>query len=209
VYDEAEWEHWRRRLADAGVAGVEDLGRFVSNPAFFGGSAFDERAAMPVLIEGLREVTDPGLAIALAGHLRRPWARPAAYDALHAAFLDWTPRDPRVGWALGDALGSAATAGNVDDLVAIAEDRDLGMARQMVVDALGRVGRGDERVASLLVRLTDDPDTPLHALSALRRVAGPAAALPHYESFLQRHSSWPQASWVRSRVKAMHKSLDR
>lgn len=71
-----EWEQLRLRLAAAGVDGVEDLGRFVSNPEFFGSGRLDERAAMPVLIQALPELTDPKLVEAVAGHLRRPGRDP-------------------------------------------------------------------------------------------------------------------------------------
>ena len=50
VTDDA-WNATRKALALAGVAGTGDFGRFVSNTEFFGPSLFDERAAMPVLLE--------------------------------------------------------------------------------------------------------------------------------------------------------------
>lgn len=46
-------------LAEAGVAGVHDFGRFVSNTKYFEPSSFDERAAMPVLLTVLPTLTDP------------------------------------------------------------------------------------------------------------------------------------------------------
>jgi hypothetical protein len=73
-----EWRELRELLTQRGVAGAADLGRFVSNTEFFAAAAFDERAAMPTLIEYLPQATDPKLVSAIAGHLRRPWARPAA-----------------------------------------------------------------------------------------------------------------------------------
>jgi hypothetical protein len=88
-----QWEQLQARLSAAGVEGVEDLGRFVSKPEAFGESRFDERAALPVLIEALPTLTDPKLVGAVAGHLCRPWARPAAFDALLAAFEMWALRN--------------------------------------------------------------------------------------------------------------------
>ena len=133
------WDQLRARLSAAGVGGVEDLGRFVSKPEFFGESRFDERAAMPVLIEALPSLTDPILVGAVAGHLRRPWARPAAFDALVATFEVWAQSvDSATGWNLGDALGTTATAAQAEILLRISQERQYGTARQMVVHALGR-----------------------------------------------------------------------
>lgn len=76
--DVDEWEQLRERLSAAGVAGVGDLGRFVSKPEHVGESSFDEQAAMPVLIEALPSLTDkhlsglwPDICVVL-GHGPRP-----------------------------------------------------------------------------------------------------------------------------------------
>jgi hypothetical protein len=137
-----EWEQLRERLASAGVGGTEDLGRFTSKPEFFGESRFDERAAMPILIAVLPSLTDALLVGAVAGHLARPWARPAAFEALLTAFEKWAPGDEAAaGWHLGDALGSAGTVKQAGALVRICGNRNYGQARQMVVYALGRFRR--------------------------------------------------------------------
>ena len=176
-----EWGHLRARLAAAGVDGADDLGRFVSKPEFFGESRFDERAAMPVLIEALPELTDPTLIGAVAGHLRRPWARPRAFDALLAAFEAVAPRDQLgAGWHLGDALGTTATAQHVEPLLRISQDRQYGAARQMVVHSLRRFKKAPG-VSDALLLLIDDPDVALHAMRSLRSVIGAREALPHLE----------------------------
>ena len=181
------WSELRERLISAGVSGTGDLGRFVSNPEFFGESGFDERAAMPVLIEVLPSLTDPQLVGAVAGHLRRPWARPAAFDALLAAFEEWAQRDDSAaGWHLGDALGATATVMQADTLVRIGKDRKYGQSRQMVVHALGRFKKVPE-VEPTLLGLIEDPDVALHAMQALRRVLGAEAALPHLERVERDH----------------------
>lgn len=150
----------RARLAAAGVEGVEDLGRFVSKPEFFGESRFDERAAMPILIEALPNLMDPKLIGAVAGHLRRPWARPHAFDALLAAFEGMAPGDDSAtGWHLGDAIGATATAKQVESLLRIGRDRKYGTARQMVVHALSRFKKAPE-VQETLLGLIEDPDSP-------------------------------------------------
>jgi hypothetical protein len=182
-----EWARLRARLTQAGVGGVQDLGRFVSKPEFFGSSAFDERAAMPVLVEALPSLTDPELVGAVAGHLRRPWARPAAFDALLDAFESWARHDgSATGWHLGDALGATATTRHVSTILRVSQDKTFGTSRQMVVHALGRFKKAPE-VAPTLVGLIEDPDVALHAMQALRRVLGPQDALPHLERIEREH----------------------
>jgi hypothetical protein len=66
-----EWQLARDSPAAAGVNGVEDLGRFVNDVTYLRPSMFDERAAMPVLLELLPTLTDPTLVRAVAAHLRR------------------------------------------------------------------------------------------------------------------------------------------
>lgn len=176
-----EWESLRNELASAGIAGAGDLGRFVSNVEFFRASSFDERGAMPALITALPYVSDPALVEAIAGHLRRPWARPAAFEVLLEAFRRWAPTDSVVGWHVGDALGSAATIDRLDDLMDLCADTRYGSARQMPVAALSRFKRSP-LVAPLLLQLIRDPDVALHAMTALRRVLGSADALPHIEA---------------------------
>ncbi len=56
-----EWGALRERLRRADVAGVEDLGRFVSNTEFFEPSRFDEKAALEVLLSELPTLTDAKL----------------------------------------------------------------------------------------------------------------------------------------------------
>src|SRR4051794_20110421 len=93
-----------RELRAAGVAGVEDFGRFVSNVAAFRPSAFDEQAAMPTLLAILPSLSDPKVVAAVAGHLRRPWARPTAFPALLDAFVKSADVDHSTAWKVGDAL---------------------------------------------------------------------------------------------------------
>lgn len=166
------------------MAGTEDLGRFVNNTKYFEPSAFDERAAMPVLL-GLLPTLEEGKVVAsVAGHLRRPWARPAAFEPLLAAFRRWAPEDALVGWHLGDALANAADETRSGVVVELCRQRQYGTARQMLVESLWR-HRKDPTFAPLLTELLDDPDVALHAMSALRRAVGNESALPHLRQAAQ------------------------
>src|SRR5687767_3065325 len=118
-----DWKRLRLALDEAGVSGSEDLGYFVSNTEHFRPSALDERAAMPVLLRLLPSLTDGSVVSAAAGHLRRPWARPTAFDVLADAFPEWALRDANVGWALGDALATSARAEHLTTLLQLATER--------------------------------------------------------------------------------------
>lgn len=192
-------------LAEAGVVGANDFGRFVSNTEFFRPSEFDESAAMPVLLDALPTLSDRDVVIAVAGHLRRPWARPVAFAALLEAFERWAPTDQDAGWALGDALATAATATQLKQLLVICRDTRLGMTRQMVVYSLGRYRKYPE-VAPALVALLDDADVGLHAMSALRRVVGPASALPLVEDAARRHQGTPLGETAARQAKKLRKA---
>lgn len=109
----------RAALDDAGVAGSHDLGRFVNNTVYSAPSEFDEREALPVLLAALPTLSEGRAVEVVARHLRRPWARGIAFDGLHAAFGKWAAREPLVGWALGDALMSAAQPAHAATLLTL------------------------------------------------------------------------------------------
>lgn len=203
-----EWEALSHELDRAGVVGADELGRFVSNVEFFGASAFDERAAMPVLLAALPRLTDPRLVSAVAGHLRRPWARPQAFDPLLAAFRNWAPSDATTAWHLGDALGSAATMDRLPDLVGLSVNRAYGTARQMPVLALARFKKSPD-VRPVLLELIHDGDVGLHAMSALRRVVGAADALPYIEEVERMHAGSQLGSQAAREARKLRKALSR
>jgi len=165
-------------LTDAGVRGAVEFGRFVSNTQHFRPSDFDERAAMPVLLRLLPSLTDRKVVGAVAGHLRRSWARPAAFEALLAAYQRWGTEDETgAGWHLADALVAASELGHLDDLLALAAAGRYGKSRQMLVNSLWRFG-SDARVSPVLAVLCADRTVAVQAMSAYRRTVGNEAALP-------------------------------
>lgn len=83
-----------------------------------------------------------------------------------------------MGWAIGDALISAATADDADVVLDLAVERTYGRSRQMIVFSLWRFKR-NVRTLGVLLGLIEDPDVCSHAMSALRRTEGNEAALPH------------------------------
>lgn len=181
-----EWQRARNELVLAGVEGAEDLGRFVNDVRYLRPSVFDERAAMPILLELLPTLTDRTLVRAIAAHLRRPWARPTAFGPLVDAFRRWAPQGGDVGWQLGDALVSAAEPHDLVVLLDLISDARYGTGRQMIVASLWRF-RKSPLVEPALVALITDPAVALHAMSALRRSIGAGAALPYLRQVAADH----------------------
>jgi len=190
-------------LHAARIAGADDFGRFVSNVEFSGPSSFDERAAMPVLLRLLPTLQDPKVVSAVAGHLRRPWARPTAYEPLHDAFRSWAPREPMgAGWAVGDALATAAAAQHAHELLVLVEDATYGTARQMIAYSLWRY-KAVADVEPVLTDLLADDDVALHAMSALQRVIDQARMRPHWERLVARTPNSPLGKQAASRLRKL------
>jgi hypothetical protein len=203
-----EWGALRERLRRADVAGVEDLGRFVSNTEFFEPSRFDEKAALEVLLSELPTLTDAKLVGAVAGHLRRPWARGKAFPVLAPVFERWARVDSITGWHLGDALGSAATEGDLDQMIELARTSSLGTSRQMVVLALGRFKKSPDAKAAAR-DLAEDDDVALHALQAYRRIAGTSAALERATEVVRERPGTRSAEQADRQASKLAKALAR
>jgi hypothetical protein len=164
-------------LRAAGVSGADDFGYFV-NPEHFRPSEFDQRAALPVLLDLLPSLTDAKVVAAAARHLRQRAARPTAFVPLLGAYERWaTNTDLDTGWALGDALVTAATTQNAAALFHLAVKREYGKSRQMIVYQLWRF-RSEPETQHVLASLLEDPDVSLHAISSYRRTVGDETALP-------------------------------
>lgn len=165
--DEPEWEILRTELAAAGVDPT-DAGRFVNDTTYFRPSVFDERAAMPVLLEVLPRLSRPHVIGAVAAHLARPWARPIAFRPLADAFVRCV-RSGNPGCAdLADRAATTADNSVLDEVLELANDASLGSARSPLVYSLWRY-RQSERAMSALEALTQDPDVGDAAQRALRR----------------------------------------
>ena len=201
-----EWRLTRDLLTARRVRGAADLGRFVSNVASFRPSDLDERAAMPVFVELLPSLTDRKLVHAVAGHLRRPWARPAAFEQLHAAFLRLATVDDAASWALGDAMANAARIQELPFLLTIVGDPGYGRARQMVVSALARFRRAPDVKPALLALVTDD-DVALHAMGALRHSIGAAESLHYLIQVEAEHHGTPLGQVAVREIRKVEKAL--
>ncbi|SMQ58084.1 hypothetical protein [Agreia sp. VKM Ac-1783] len=199
----------RRLLVDHSVAGAEDFGRFVNDRRYFDTSSFDSKAATPVLIEALPFLTDPGVIETVALHLKNPAARPAAFGALHTAFLEWgAVRRGRVGWQLGEALVNAAPIRETSLVLAIATDSAYGTNRQPVVLGLPRFRRAPETERALR-ELVHDIDVAQQAMYSLRRVVGPQLTVDALEDVRSAHPDSTLERLARHEIRKINRTLRR
>jgi hypothetical protein len=164
----SEWSALEKQLESSGVSGAGELGHFVNDTTYLAASRFDERAAMPILLAALPHLQDSRLVAAVAAHLNRAWARPAAYQAVYDAFARWAPTDDNSGWQLGDCLGTVAEIEDLTQLTDLVLSKKFGISRQMVVLSLWRF-RSAPETAAVLRQLVRDDQVALQAISALKR----------------------------------------
>lgn len=164
------------RAAGIDVATVWDLVNSTDTPA----------EAEPVLVEWLADLEErvprqdwasvrEGLVRALTAAKNKRVVVPLMVE------LIWRVKDaeePLVPWAIGNAIGELASRQDLDALRRICANPELGMSRQMVVRALGRLK--DVQSVPLLVELLRDPEIGAHAAHALGKVGG-ASVIPHLE----------------------------
>jgi hypothetical protein len=186
---EPDFQLVRAGLEAAGLASA-DFGRFTSgrHPDVIRPSAFDYKAAVPVLLEVLPLVQHPSAKEAVVRSLTTSYARPVAADALIREFRNTSAtKQPALKWAIGNALDTVTTPEHVDVLLELALDSAHGTGRQIIVDRVARVSK-DARVVDALRKLAADEDVAYHAMAGLRRRLGQAAAakeirpLMHHES---------------------------
>jgi hypothetical protein len=114
-------------------------------------------------------------------------ARPHAAAALvHEMRRQQEHDEIYVLWAFGNALSIVADEDVYDDIVALARDRSLGRAREMLMEALGRMD--DPGATQVLLEFVDDDDVDAQALVALARRAD--APREVFERFADDEREW-------------------
>lgn len=164
----------RQIVHDLELAGVR-----VKHPSDLVNTDASYKAAIPVLIRWIDQLGTVDLPDrdrdylweTLARALTVREARPDAGPALLRLF-----REPRLNvetrWAVGAALDRVADASLLDEMIALAEDRSFGPARQLIVEALGRIGKGPRReeVVDVLIGVLDDDSVVAFAITALTKL---------------------------------------
>ena len=90
-------------------------------------------------------------------------------------------------WAIGNSLSIILDKSSLNDLLEIVTDKKHGIARQMIVDGLGKYK--DKKVIPVLVGLLEDKDVQGHALSALSKLKDPEL-LPYIKPFVNHEITW-------------------
>jgi hypothetical protein len=174
-------EQLRRRLRNVGVD-IDDVWQLVE-------SDLPSPTAIPFLLEALTESPPEdtefreGVVRALSIKDARPVAAPIL---MHEMRRQQQHDDLLVLWAFGNALSIVADDSVYDDIVALARDRSLGRAREMLMDALARMERVD--ATDVLLSLVDDEDVDGHAVVALARRGN--APVEVFERFADDDRDW-------------------
>jgi HEAT repeat protein len=145
------------------------------------------RDAVPILLEWLPRVTDPGVRESLVRALSVREARPAAIGPLVREFEE-TENDMHR-WAVGNALEVVADDRAFDDLERIVREPRYGKAREMVVMALGNMKKRRDDALRLLTELLDDDELAQHALLGLEKLGDPRA-IPAVERMTEHEDRW-------------------
>lgn len=206
---EQEAENSRRYLAAAGglLTDLHAAGIHVEDVGELREPGVGDRRALPILLKWLPQITYRWLKIDVIATLSCRWAQPEAAPALVAEFRRIDPAtdpEPTLGirMAIGDALERVATESVIEDLIAIATDRDIGPHRAFIVASLGKMRRSRDRVIPLLIDLLDDETVAGYALIALRRLKAMEA-----KSRIEPMVSHPN-DWVREQARKAVTKLD-
>lgn len=182
------------RVAAPVLAELEQAGYPVASVGELRQARVTYPGAVPVLVRWLPRIADRDVKEDIVRTLSVPWARPLATRPLIEAFTSLPEADDPTGtglrWAIGNGLEILAHANVLDELIAIAEERRYGPARQMVV--LGLARPRDPRVVDVLVRLLDDDQVAGHAAMALGKLRA-REARPR----LERLATEASAPWIR------------
>jgi hypothetical protein len=133
-------------------------------------------AALPVLVSWLErlrgvDVSQREYRALYQGVVRALTVKEARPMAVRLLLEDFRRvEDNSVRWIVGNALEVLADRSLVDKLLEIVREPRFGSSRQMVVTALGRVGKGRSDVVETLVELLADDDLKLQSSAALGRL---------------------------------------
>lgn len=104
-------------------------------------------------------------------------------------------------WAIGNSLSIISDRESLKDLIKIVQEKDHGIARQMIVDGLGTYN--SDEIKAVLVSLLNDDEVVGHAISGISKI-GEKALIKHIEPFLAH-----KVKWVRDEAKKAIKKLEK
>jgi len=186
--DERFLEGVRRNAAAPVLAELAKMGLSVGAISELYNEDMDYQRAIPVLLDWLPRVPNHDVKEELVRAVSVKWAKPQAAPLLVKEFRAVAGETGAgLRWAIGNALEVVSDVTVLDDLLDIAKNREYGMARQMVVVALGKLK--DPRAIDTLIGLVGDDDVTGQAVGALGALRA-REALPVLEGLSEHSNSW-------------------
>jgi HEAT repeat protein len=151
--------------------------------------------ALPILIRYL-ESSD---GVRFKEGIARALGVPRFNDATYPLIREYKKAsDEGYKWAIGNSLATIAPKEALPELIEIMADQKHGSARQMIAEALGRIG--DRSSIGVLIEVLKDNKVAGHAVEALGKI-GDESAIEPIKPFLDH-----DMRWIR---KAAEKALER
>lgn len=154
------------------------------------------RDLIPILLKYLNEVTDVSdkefivRCLGVKGFAEA--AKPLINEFYKSSNITYK-------WAIGNSLSIISDIESVPELITIAQEKEHGIARQMIVDGLGAYKSDD--VKAVLVRLLNDDEVVGHAISGISKT-GDRSLIKYIEPFLSY-----KVKWVRNEASKAIKKL--
>ena len=104
-------------------------------------------------------------------------------------------------WAIGNSLSIISDAESLSELIKLVQEKEHGIARQMIVDGLGVYKRED--VKSVLVELLKDDEVVGHAISGISKT-GDKDLIKYIKPFITY-----KIKWVRKEAQKAIKKLEK
>jgi HEAT repeat protein len=146
--------------------------------------------AIPILLGFLPNVRDDWIRQGIVRALTVREARGKVDVALVTEFKNIPADDAKrqsLKWVIGNALSVVAGEAVANELLTLAQDKQHGTARQMIVVALSRFP--SLKSGKVLVQLLKDEDVRGHAIIALRNLKA-HESIPYIEPFLFHENAW-------------------
>ena len=90
-------------------------------------------------------------------------------------------------WAIGNSLSIISDINSIPELIKIAQEKEHGIARQMIVEGLGVYKKDD--IKAVLISLLKDDEVVGHAISGLSKT-GDKTLIKYIEPFLTYKVKW-------------------
>lgn len=145
------------------------------------------RQVLPILLKWLPQIEDLRVKESIVRALSIKWAKPIAAPTLIKEFIQITDSENQCKWAIGNALSVVADDSVFEEIVELVQEKEHGVARQMVEVALGNMK--DPRAVDVLLELLHDDQVAGHAIFALGKIKS-FKARPYIEPFLNNDKSW-------------------